>query len=142
MNRTFSPVLSGAQIQGTGMKHPRVPKVIIGSELNGFVQGDLMDANAISQYIAEKISTSGSNEDITELKNKILSLQSEDETIRSLIRDVIDDINNLGVIEEHLQDLQTVQQKLQAIEVTVQQYIENNATVVSDENGDLIGIIS
>lgn len=139
MNRTFSPVLSGAQIQGTGMKHPRVPKVIIGSELNGFVQGDLMDANAISQYIAEKISNSSSSqEDITELKNKILSLQNEDETIRSLIRDVVDDVNNLGIIEEHLQDLQELQGKLQILEQTVQNYMNDDPVVSSDENGDLI----
>lgn len=139
MNRTFSPVLSGAQIQGTGMRHPRVPKVIIGSELNGFVQGDLMDANAISQYIAEKIKHSGgSTQDISEIQNKILSLQEEDETIRSLIRDVVDDINNLGTIEEHLQDLQTIEDKLAAIEQTVNQYINVQPTVATDENGDLI----
>ena len=103
MNRTFSPVLNGAQIQGTGMKHPRVPKVIIGSELNGFVQGDLMDANAISQYITEKISKSQeSDTNYEELYNRITSLQEEDTRLSSLISDVVNDINNLGTVEEHL----------------------------------------
>ena len=74
MNRTFTPVCPCNKARGTGMKYPNVPKVIIGSELNGFVQGDLMDANAVSQYIAEKISSSSSSSDYQDLYNKITKL--------------------------------------------------------------------
>lgn len=139
MNRTFTPVLIGAQIQGTGMKHPRVPRVFIGSEQNGFVQGDLMDANMISQYVADKIhSISPSHEDFDEISNKVTSLQEEDVRISSLIEEVVSNINinidNLGT------DLNT---RIQDLENRLTNHINTaRPTVNNTGNGDLMIVFS
>ena len=119
MNRNFAPVLEGAQIRGTGMKHPRVPKVYIGSELNGYVQGDLMDANAISQYITEKTRDiyeqfSEHLTDYGEANTTIADIQTELQNINSSIEQITAGIDNNN--EEHLQDLQTILQRLLALE--------------------------
>lgn len=55
MNKNFTPKLLGAVISGTGIRTPKTPRVVIGAKLNGFLQGDLMDANAIDEFIDEKI---------------------------------------------------------------------------------------
>ena len=55
MNKYFNPRLLNAVIAGTGMKHPVRPHVILGDQENGFVRGDLMDANAILEFMNQKI---------------------------------------------------------------------------------------
>ena len=47
MNKYNNPRLTNTTIAGSGMKHPVRPHVIIGDPENGFIPGDLMDANAI-----------------------------------------------------------------------------------------------
>jgi hypothetical protein len=56
MNKKFTAKLLGATIIGTGLKNAKNPRVIIGSKLNGFLQGDILDANATDEFVAEKIS--------------------------------------------------------------------------------------
>lgn len=56
MSKYFNPRLLNAVIAGTGMKNPVRPHVILGSEDGEFVRGDLMDANAIQEFINQKIS--------------------------------------------------------------------------------------
>lgn len=55
MNKYFNPRLLNAVIAGTGMKNPVRPHVILGSEDGEFVRGDLMDANAIQEFVGQKI---------------------------------------------------------------------------------------
>lgn len=132
MNKTFTPVLMGAQIQGTGMKHPRVPKVYVGSELNGFVQGDLMDANAISQFISEKThGLSDKLDQFGEMNDTVTNLQTELQTIQNNVVDIVEDINNLGTIEEHLQDLQDIVNRLNELEEEIRSI--GRPTVTGDE---------
>ena len=56
MSKYFNPRLLNAVIAGTGMRNPVRPHVILGSEDGEFVRGDLMDANAIKEFINQKIS--------------------------------------------------------------------------------------
>lgn len=55
MSKYFNPRLLNAVIAGTGMRNPVRPHVILGSEDGGFVRGDLMDANAIQEFVSQKI---------------------------------------------------------------------------------------
>ena len=55
MNKYFNPRLLNAVIAGTGMKHPVRPHVVLGDQANGFIRGDLMDANAIVEIADQKI---------------------------------------------------------------------------------------
>lgn len=55
MNKYFNPRLLNAVIAGTGMRNPVRPHVILGSEDGEFVRGDLMDANAIQEFVSQKI---------------------------------------------------------------------------------------
>lgn len=56
MSKYFNPRLLNAVIAGTGMRNPVRPHVILGEQTNGFVRGDLMDANAVKEFIDQKIS--------------------------------------------------------------------------------------
>lgn len=51
MNKYNNPRLLNAVVSGTGMKHPIQPHVVVGDESNGFIRGDLMDANAIVDLV-------------------------------------------------------------------------------------------
>ena len=51
MNKYNNPRLLNAVVSGTGMKHPIQPHVVVGNESNGFIRGDLMDANAIVDLV-------------------------------------------------------------------------------------------
>lgn len=55
MSKYFNPRLLNAVIAGTGMRNPVRPHVILGSEDGEFVRGDLMDANAIQEFVSQKI---------------------------------------------------------------------------------------
>lgn len=51
MNRYNNPRLTNTTVSGTGMKHPMRPHVILGDPENGFIRGDLLDANAVIKLI-------------------------------------------------------------------------------------------
>lgn len=51
MNKYNNPRLLNAVVSGTGMKHPIQPHVVVGDVSNGFIRGDLMDANAIVDLV-------------------------------------------------------------------------------------------
>jgi hypothetical protein len=55
INKYNNPRLHNTVLTGPGMTHPRNPHVVIGSEEKGFIQGDLMDANAVMETIDQKI---------------------------------------------------------------------------------------
>lgn len=55
INKYNNPRLFNTVLTGPGMEHPRNPHVVIGSDTKGFIQGDLMDANAIMETIDQKI---------------------------------------------------------------------------------------
>ena len=145
MNRDFRPVLEGAQIRGTGMKHPRVPRVIVGSELNGYMQGDLMDANAISEYIDERIGDDPQSGAIhTELRNKIADLEAEDTRTASEIEEIKEDISNLGQMGEQIQGLQDLGNRVTNIETTINNIHQGSdgPTIDQTPEGDLIVVFS
>lgn len=54
INKYNNPRLHNTVLTGPGMTHPRNPHVVIGSDEQGFIQGDLMDANAIMETIDQK----------------------------------------------------------------------------------------
>lgn len=51
MNKYNNPRLLNTVVSGTGMKHPMQPHVVVGDTANGFIRGDLMDANAIVELV-------------------------------------------------------------------------------------------
>ena len=74
MNKYFNPRLLNTVVSGPGMKHPRKPHVIIGDKLNGFVQGDLMDANAVEEFIDQKIESS---DQVADMQEEIAHIQKD-----------------------------------------------------------------
>ena len=53
MNKYNNPRLTNTTIAGSGMKHPVRPHVILGNPENGFIQGDILDANAVKEITKE-----------------------------------------------------------------------------------------
>lgn len=51
MNKFNNPRLTNTTVSGTGVKHPMRPHVILGDPENGFIRGDLLDANAVIKLI-------------------------------------------------------------------------------------------
>lgn len=87
MQKYYNPRLHNAVVAGTGMEHPRRPHVVLGSELNGYVQGDLVDANGICDLIHEKSTNTLARLDSLEssLKNETKArTQDKDNIIASL----------------------------------------------------------
>lgn len=70
MRKYNNPRLLNTVVSGTGMLHPVKPHVIVSDTVSEFVKGDLMDANAISELVDQKIgSVEGSTEtNVTELR--------------------------------------------------------------------------
>lgn len=91
MNKYNNPRLLNAVVSGTGMKHPIQPHVVVGDVSNGFIRGDLMDANAIVDLV-----NSG---DVI-----------DQETIRQAVAEVIgtapENLDTLGEVAETLTDMQ------------------------------------
>lgn len=91
MNKYNNPRLLNAVVSGTGMKHPIQPHVVVGDVSNGFIRGDLMDANAIVDLV-----NSGDAID--------------QETIRQAVADIIgtapENLDTLGEVAETLTDMQ------------------------------------
>lgn len=59
MNRYNNPRLTNTTVSGTGMKHPMRPHVILGESENGFIRGDLLDANAVIKLIKNAARAAG-----------------------------------------------------------------------------------
>lgn len=53
MNKYNNPRLTNTTIAGSGMKHPVRPHVILGNPENGYIQGDILDANAVKEIAKE-----------------------------------------------------------------------------------------
>jgi len=70
MRKYNNPRLLNTVVSGTGMRNPVKPHVIISDTVNEFVKGDLMDANAISELVDQKIGSAEETivADVTELK--------------------------------------------------------------------------
>lgn len=105
MNKYFNPRLLNTVVSGPGMKHPRKPHVIIGDKLNGFVQGDLMDANAVEEFIDQKIEENDNidQEKIEEAINKVVGLAPEAlDTLQELSAALGDDANFASTVTDAL----------------------------------------
>lgn len=59
MNRYNNPRLTNTTVSGTGVKHPMRPHVILGDPENGFIRGDLLDANAVIKLIKNAARAAG-----------------------------------------------------------------------------------
>lgn len=51
----------GAVVQGGTLRHKRRPDLLVGDESQGYIKGDLMDANAVSQLISDAVEQSSNN---------------------------------------------------------------------------------
>lgn len=124
MNKYNNPRLLNAVVSGTGMKHPIQPHVVVGDVSNGFIRGDLMDANAIVDLI-----NSG---DVI-----------DQETIRQAVAEVIgtapENLDTLGEVAETLTDMQdpTVEGSLANQISIINTAIEDNELVIAAALNDL-----
>ena len=99
INKYNNPRLFNTVLTGPGMTHPRNPHVVIGSDNKGFVQGDLMDANAIMETIDQKI----------DVDNLI-----DEEKLTTTVQTAVDSI--LGDVSESLDTLKEVEDKFKEVE--------------------------
>jgi hypothetical protein len=102
INKYNNPRLHNTVLTGPGMTHPRNPHVVIGSDEQGFIQGDLMDANAIMETIDQKIDV-----------DNIIS----DEKLNTAVTNVTNSI--LGDVSEALDTLEEVEDKVEQIDTTL-----------------------
>ena len=102
INKYNNPRLHNTVLTGPGMTHPRNPHVVIGSDEQGFIQGDLMDANAILETIDQKI-------DVDNIIN--------DEKLNTAVTNVTNSI--LGDVSEALDTLEEVEDKVEQIDTTL-----------------------
>ena len=102
INKYNNPRLHNTVLTGPGMAHPRNPHVVIGSDEQGFIQGDLMDANAIMETIDQKI-------DVDNIIN--------DEKLNTAVTNVTNSI--LGDVSEALDTLEEVEDKVEQIDTTL-----------------------
>lgn len=102
INKYNNPRLHNTVLTGPGMTHPRNPHVVIGSDEQGFIQGDLMDANAIMETIDQKI-------DVDNIIN--------DEKLNTAVTNVTNSI--LGDVSEALDTLEEVEDKVEQIDTTL-----------------------
>ena len=78
-----NPRLHNTVLTGPGMTHPRNPHVVIGSDEQGFIQGDLMDANAIMETIDQKIDV-----------DNLIDEEKLTTTVQSVVNTATEQINN------------------------------------------------
>ena len=76
MNKYNNPRLTNTTIAGSGMKHPVRPHVILGDTKNGYIQGDLMDANAVKDIINDIVD--GAPEALDTLKEVAENIEALD----------------------------------------------------------------
>lgn len=91
MNKYNNPRLLNAVVSGTGMKHPIQPHVVVGDVSNGFIRGDLMDANAIVDLV-----NSGDAIDQDAIK----------QAVADVIGTAPENLDTLGEVAETLTDMQ------------------------------------
>lgn len=115
INKYNNPRLHNTVLTGPGMAHPRNPHVVIGSDEQGFIQGDLMDANAIMETIDQKI----------DVDNLI-----DEEKLTATVQNAVDSI--LGDVSESLDTLKEVENRFSEIE----QEIESNFSEVEQDISD------
>lgn len=114
MNKYNNPRLLNTVVSGTGMKNPVRPHVIIGSEKNGFIRGDLMDANAVKEAVekevAERIDAdlNLSEEIDTKVRQAVDDLVDGApevlDTLKELSEAIGDDENFITTMAEHLSE--------------------------------------
>lgn len=96
VNKYNNPRLFNTVLTGPGMNHPRNPHVVIGSDTKGFIQGDMMDANAVMETIDQKIDVDNLIDD-----NKLTTAVNN--AVESILGDVTEDLNTFGKVSHMLQ---------------------------------------
>ena len=134
MQKYYNPRLHNAVVAGTGMEHPRRPHVVLGSELNGYVQGDLVDANGICDLIHEK-----STNTLARLDSLESSLKNETKARTQDKDNIIASLNTL--IADKLGSTETVQgesAERQAGDAALQLQIDGLTTDVNNKQDALV----
>lgn len=112
MNKYNNPRLLNTVVSGTGMKHPVQPHVVVGDVSNGFIRGDLMDANAIVDLV-----NSGDAID--------------QDAIKQAVADVI------GTAPENLDTLGEIVETFDSAVSTINTTIEDNELAIAAALNDL-----
>ena len=115
INKYNNPRLFNTVLTGPGMTHPRNPHVVIGSDTKGFVQGDLMDANAIMETIDQKI----------DVDNLI-----DEEKLTTTVQTAVDSI--LGDVSESLDTLKEVEDKFEEVEDKIKVISTTSTTLIAE----------
>lgn len=134
MNKYNNPRLLNTVVSGTGMKHPVQPHVVVGDVSNGFIRGDLMDANAIVDLV-----NSGDAID--------------QETIRQAVADVIgtapENLDTLGEIVETLDSAVldpntegSLANQISVINTTIEDNELTIAAALNDLNSRLLELVT
>lgn len=108
MNKYNNPRLLNTVVSGTGMKHPMQPHVVVGDTANGFIRGDLMDANAIVELINNIIGGAPDTLDtLKEAADRIAALEhdtrdwlTQDDTLASKVDGLFKSLQILQHSEE------------------------------------------
>ena len=106
MNKNFTPKLLGAVISGTGIRNPKAPRVIVGTKLNGFLQGDLMDANAIDEFVDEKIKSNDESQENPVFEELHRLIEEEHESMLDEVQTAVS--NLVGSAPEILDTLEEI----------------------------------
>lgn len=149
MQKYYNPRLHNAVVAGTGMEHPRRPHVVLGSELNGYVQGDLVDANGICDLIHEKSTNTLARLDSLEssLKNETKArTQDKDNIIASLNTLIADKLGSTETVQGESAERQAGDAALQlqideqnTNYTTVQTAVNDLTTSVNNKQDALVG---
>lgn len=115
MNKRYNPKLLNTVVSGTGISHPRVPSVIVGNQLNGYVQGDLMDANAILELLQQ---SKGLTEDqLNAAIEKVVGLAPEElNTLEELAQALGNDPDFLTNLLERITEIQSQTENMATVE--------------------------
>lgn len=124
MNKYNNPRLLNTVVSGTGMKHPVQPHVVVGDVSNGFIRGDLMDANAIIDLV-----NSGDAIDQDAIK----------QAVADVIGTAPENLDTLGEVAETLTDMQdpTVEGSLANQISVINTTIEDNELAIAAALNDL-----
>lgn len=95
VNKYNNPRLFNTVLTGPGMNHPRNPHVVIGSDTKGFVQGDMMDANAVMETIDQKIDVDNLIDD-----NKLTTAVNN--AVTSILGGVVENLDTLEKVSKSL----------------------------------------
>lgn len=110
MRKYNNPRLLNTVVSGTGMKHPIKPHVIIGETDNGFLRGDLMDANAIGEFVDQRIEKDNAEHDDENVQALAQQIAGEIENRETAVSDLQQQINNInGNTEEFITATQAEQ---------------------------------